>query len=158
MSILVVVLAILLILPDITSVLCFLPCVSFFVLVCLAWIWWILFSRWKSFKRQMLSMRAHSDSKGIELKRPNDSIYSFPCPDCMCRVNKTRLTSGTWSLKWRLFFCSCNLCEHLVANPSDSFIFFPSFCWREVDYLDFERLAFLRGRSDMIFYGACLHG
>ncbi|KAL2558944.1 O-fucosyltransferase family protein [Forsythia ovata] len=44
---------------------------------------------WKSFKRQMLNMRAHSDSKGIELKRPNDSIYSFPCPDCMCRVNKT---------------------------------------------------------------------
>lgn len=44
---------------------------------------------WKSFKRQMLSMRAHSDSKGIELKRPNDSIYSFPCPNCMCRANKT---------------------------------------------------------------------
>nr|GLL41682.1 uncharacterized protein At1g04910-like isoform X1 [Ipomoea trifida] len=53
---------------------------------------------WKSFKRQMLNMRAHSDSKGIELKRPNDSIYSFPCPDCMCRLNKTkdsRLSSGT---------------------------------------------------------------
>lgn len=46
-------------------------------------------SRWKSFKRQMLNIRAHSDSKGIELKRPNDSIYSFPCPDCMCKVNKT---------------------------------------------------------------------
>ncbi|KAA8529046.1 hypothetical protein F0562_033466 [Nyssa sinensis] len=44
---------------------------------------------WKSFKRQVLNMRAHSDSKGIELKRPNDSIYSFPCPDCMCRINKT---------------------------------------------------------------------
>lgn len=44
---------------------------------------------WKSFKRQMLSVRSHSDSKGIELKRPNDSIYSFPCPNCMCRVNKT---------------------------------------------------------------------
>ncbi|XP_050231136.1 protein ESMERALDA 1 [Mercurialis annua] len=44
---------------------------------------------WKSFKRQMLNMRSHSDSKGFELKRPNDSIYSFPCPDCMCRVNKT---------------------------------------------------------------------
>ncbi|KAK4484159.1 hypothetical protein RD792_011379 [Penstemon davidsonii] len=53
---------------------------------------------WKSFKRQMLSMRSHSDSKGIELKRPNDSIYSFPCPDCMCKVNKTedsRSSSGT---------------------------------------------------------------
>ncbi|KAI3453130.1 hypothetical protein Pfo_009793 [Paulownia fortunei] len=44
---------------------------------------------WKSFKRQMLNMRAHSDSKGIELKRPNDSIYSYPCPDCMCKVNNT---------------------------------------------------------------------
>ncbi|KAG6407776.1 hypothetical protein SASPL_130774 [Salvia splendens] len=44
---------------------------------------------WKSFKRQMLNIRSHSDSKGIELKRPNDSIYSVPCPDCMCRVNKT---------------------------------------------------------------------
>ncbi|XP_047969631.1 protein ESMERALDA 1 isoform X2 [Salvia hispanica] len=44
---------------------------------------------WKSFKRQMLNIRSHSDSKGIELKRPNDSIYSVPCPDCMCKVNKT---------------------------------------------------------------------
>ncbi|KAK9060057.1 hypothetical protein SSX86_020761 [Deinandra increscens subsp. villosa] len=44
---------------------------------------------WKTFKRHMLGMRAHSDSKGIELKRPNDSIYSFPCPNCMCRTNKT---------------------------------------------------------------------
>ncbi|XP_028070691.1 protein ESMERALDA 1-like isoform X3 [Camellia sinensis] len=44
---------------------------------------------WKSFKRNMLNMRAHSDSKGIELKRPSDSIYSFPCPDCMCRRNKS---------------------------------------------------------------------
>ncbi|KAH6802188.1 O-fucosyltransferase family protein [Perilla frutescens var. frutescens] len=44
---------------------------------------------WKSFKRHMLNIRGHSDSKGIEIKRPNDSIYSFPCPDCMCKVNKT---------------------------------------------------------------------
>ncbi|RDY07657.1 hypothetical protein CR513_08198, partial [Mucuna pruriens] len=44
---------------------------------------------WKSLKRQLLSMRSHSDSKGVELKRPNDSIYSFPCPDCMCRANRT---------------------------------------------------------------------
>lgn len=42
---------------------------------------------WKTFKRHMLNMRAHSDSKGIELKRPNDSIYTFPCPNCMCRTN-----------------------------------------------------------------------
>ncbi|XP_027346868.1 protein ESMERALDA 1-like [Abrus precatorius] len=44
---------------------------------------------WKTLKRQLLSMRLHSDSKGVELKRPNDSIYSFPCPDCMCRANRT---------------------------------------------------------------------
>ncbi|GLT36918.1 hypothetical protein SLA2020_112640 [Shorea laevis] len=44
---------------------------------------------WKNFKRQMLSIRSHSDSKGFELKRPNDSIYTFPCPDCMCRTNKS---------------------------------------------------------------------
>ncbi|KAJ4840598.1 Protein ESMERALDA 1 [Turnera subulata] len=53
---------------------------------------------WKSFKRNMLNMRSHSDSKGFELKRPNDSIYSFPCPDCMCHMNKTndsRSTSAT---------------------------------------------------------------
>ncbi|XP_061366303.1 protein ESMERALDA 1-like isoform X2 [Gastrolobium bilobum] len=44
---------------------------------------------WKSLKRQLLNMRSHSDSKGVELKRPNDSIYSFPCPDCMCCANRT---------------------------------------------------------------------
>ena len=58
-----------------------------------------LFPRWKSFKRQMLNMRTHSDAKGFELKRPNDSIYMFPCPDCMCWVNNksedSRLSSLT---------------------------------------------------------------
>ncbi|KAK4430309.1 protein ESMERALDA 1 [Sesamum alatum] len=44
---------------------------------------------WKGFKKQMLSMRSHSALKGLQLKRPNDSIYSFPCPDCMCKANKT---------------------------------------------------------------------
>uniref|UniRef100_A0A6V7QYH1 O-fucosyltransferase family protein n=1 Tax=Ananas comosus var. bracteatus TaxID=296719 RepID=A0A6V7QYH1_ANACO len=47
---------------------------------------------WKALKRQLLNMRAHSDAKGIEIKRPNDSIYTFPCPDCMCRSNKTELS------------------------------------------------------------------
>ena len=23
------------------------------------------------------------------MKRPNESIYTFPCPDCMCRLNRT---------------------------------------------------------------------
>ncbi|KAI3733848.1 hypothetical protein L6452_13306 [Arctium lappa] len=44
---------------------------------------------WRTFKRHMLGMRAHSDSKGVELKRPNDSVYSFPCPNCMCHTNRT---------------------------------------------------------------------
>ncbi|CAL9123656.1 unnamed protein product [Musa textilis] len=46
---------------------------------------------WKSLKRQLLNMRAHSDAKGIEMKRPSDSIYSYPCPDCMCLSNKTEI-------------------------------------------------------------------
>ncbi|KAG0475316.1 hypothetical protein HPP92_015002 [Vanilla planifolia] len=50
---------------------------------------------WKSLKRQLLSMRSHSDGKGIEMKRPNDSIYSFPCPDCMCRSNKTESSKSS---------------------------------------------------------------
>ncbi|XAR72247.1 hypothetical protein NMG60_11018823 [Bertholletia excelsa] len=44
---------------------------------------------WKTFKRHVLNMRVHSDSKGFELKRPNSSIYSFPCPDCMCQQKKS---------------------------------------------------------------------
>ncbi|KQK10517.1 protein ESMERALDA 1 isoform X1 [Brachypodium distachyon] len=44
---------------------------------------------WKSLKRQLLNMRSHSDAKGIEMKRANESIYTFPCPDCMCRSNKS---------------------------------------------------------------------
>ncbi|XP_015895500.1 protein ESMERALDA 1 isoform X1 [Ziziphus jujuba] len=50
---------------------------------------------WRSFKRQLLNMRSHSDSKGHEIKRRNDSIYTFPCPDCMCRVNKTEDTKSS---------------------------------------------------------------
>ncbi|KAM0854480.1 hypothetical protein ACQ4PT_050407 [Festuca glaucescens] len=44
---------------------------------------------WKSLRRQLLNMRSHSDAKGIQMKRANESIYSFPCPDCMCRSNKS---------------------------------------------------------------------
>ncbi|KAL5228823.1 hypothetical protein ABZP36_017088 [Zizania latifolia] len=43
---------------------------------------------WKSLKRQLVNMRLHSDAKGIEMKRANESVYNFPCPDCMCRSNK----------------------------------------------------------------------
>ncbi|XP_008655749.2 protein ESMERALDA 1 [Zea mays] len=44
---------------------------------------------WTALKRHLLNMRAHSDVKGIEMKRPNESIYTFRCPDCMCRLNRT---------------------------------------------------------------------
>ncbi|XP_073114671.1 protein ESMERALDA 1 isoform X1 [Elaeis guineensis] len=46
---------------------------------------------WKALKRQLLNMRAHSDAKGIEIKRSNDSIYTYPCPDCMCRSNRSEV-------------------------------------------------------------------
>ncbi|KAL5222653.1 hypothetical protein ABZP36_027366 [Zizania latifolia] len=44
---------------------------------------------WKSLKRQLINMKLHSDAKGIEMKRANESVYTFPCPDCMCRSNKS---------------------------------------------------------------------
>lgn len=44
---------------------------------------------WKSLKRHLLNMRTHSDAKGVEMKRPIESIYTFPCPNCMCRLNRT---------------------------------------------------------------------
>ncbi|KAJ8637305.1 hypothetical protein MRB53_011572 [Persea americana] len=50
---------------------------------------------WKTFKRHMLSMRSSSDAKGIEIKRRNDSIYSFPCPDCMCRISRPAATRSS---------------------------------------------------------------
>ncbi|URE48263.1 GDP-fucose protein O-fucosyltransferase [Musa troglodytarum] len=50
---------------------------------------------WKSLKRQLLNMRAHSDAKGMEMKRPSDSLYTYPCPDCMCRLNKTEVSKSS---------------------------------------------------------------
>ncbi|XP_078428581.1 protein ESMERALDA 1-like [Wolffia australiana] len=49
---------------------------------------------WRAFKRHLVNMRSHSDAKGIELKRPSDSIYTYPCPDCMCRSNGK--SEGAW--------------------------------------------------------------
>ncbi|XP_062153781.1 O-fucosyltransferase 9 [Alnus glutinosa] len=40
--------------------------------------------RWEDFSRQMQDMLRHSDHKGIELKKPSGSLYTFPAPDCMC--------------------------------------------------------------------------
>jgi hypothetical protein len=92
----------------------------------------LLLSRWRSFKRQLLTMRSHSDSKGIELKRPNDSIYSFPCPDCMCRANRTanrtndsKSSSAAWSTHrvWRVFMLPMILWVCVAADRiSDTMI------------------------------------
>ncbi|XP_020573610.1 uncharacterized protein At1g04910 [Phalaenopsis equestris] len=40
--------------------------------------------RWDKFKRNMLEILHHSDAKGVEMRKPNASLYMFPMPDCMC--------------------------------------------------------------------------
>eukprot|EP01018_Ginkgo_biloba_P018648 Gb_13782 [translate_table: standard] len=49
--------------------------------------------RWETFKRQMQTMRHHSDVKGIELRKVNGSIYTFPTPDCMSREQMGKVRS-----------------------------------------------------------------
>ncbi|VAI86208.1 unnamed protein product [Triticum turgidum subsp. durum] len=41
--------------------------------------------RWSRFKNHMLEILHHSDIRGITLRKPNDSIYTFPMPDCICQ-------------------------------------------------------------------------
>ncbi|XP_068661527.1 O-fucosyltransferase 9-like [Aristolochia californica] len=41
--------------------------------------------RWDHFRHQMKEMLRHSDSKGIEVRKPSKSLYTFPMPDCMCQ-------------------------------------------------------------------------
>ncbi|PNT65372.1 hypothetical protein BRADI_4g41377v3 [Brachypodium distachyon] len=41
--------------------------------------------RWSQFKRHMQEILHHSDIKSIAFRKPNDSIYTFPMPDCMCQ-------------------------------------------------------------------------
>ncbi|KAK6940335.1 GDP-fucose protein O-fucosyltransferase [Dillenia turbinata] len=50
--------------------------------------------RWENFKRQMRDMLRHSDQKGIELKKPSGSLYTFPMPDCMCKQAETKEANG----------------------------------------------------------------
>ncbi|CAN4114192.1 unnamed protein product [Withania somnifera] len=50
--------------------------------------------RWKDFKSQLQDMLRHSDAKGIELRKPNNSLYTFPMPDCMCKHADVKNTSG----------------------------------------------------------------
>ncbi|KAJ4917259.1 O-fucosyltransferase family protein [Raphanus sativus] len=41
--------------------------------------------RWDYFKKQMQDMLRHNDAKGVELRKPAASLYTFPMPDCMCK-------------------------------------------------------------------------
>ncbi|KAG6592389.1 O-fucosyltransferase 9 [Cucurbita moschata] len=46
--------------------------------------------RWKNFAQQMQDMLRHNDLKGMEMKKSSGSLYTFPMPDCMCKVPKTK--------------------------------------------------------------------
>lgn len=52
------------------------------------------FSRWEDFSRPMQDMLRHSDHKGFELKKPSGSLYTFPMPDCMCKLAEARSESS----------------------------------------------------------------
>lgn len=84
----------------------------------ISWSCFLLYCSWKTFKRHMLNMRSHSDAKGIELKRPNDSIYTFPCPDCMCRGNRSEVLRVSpwyfWKERLCIHFLSCHFCNIIV--------------------------------------------
>lgn len=41
--------------------------------------------RWDYFKKQLQDMLRHNDAKGVELRKPAASLYTFPMPDCMCK-------------------------------------------------------------------------
>lgn len=41
--------------------------------------------RWDQFKQNMQEILQHSDMRSIALRKPNDSVYTFPMPDCMCK-------------------------------------------------------------------------
>ncbi|CAN8289776.1 unnamed protein product, partial [Cochlearia groenlandica] len=41
--------------------------------------------RWDYFKKQMQDMLRHNDAKGVELRKPAASLYTFPMPDCMSK-------------------------------------------------------------------------
>uniref|UniRef100_A0A3Q7G2I8 Uncharacterized protein n=1 Tax=Solanum lycopersicum TaxID=4081 RepID=A0A3Q7G2I8_SOLLC len=50
--------------------------------------------RWNDFKSQLQDMLHHSDTKGVELKKPSSSLYTFPMPDCMCKHADVKSASG----------------------------------------------------------------
>lgn len=42
----------------------------------------------------MRDMLRHSDQKGIEMRKPSGSLYTFPMPDCMCKQAEASIESG----------------------------------------------------------------
>lgn len=42
--------------------------------------------RWDRFKHKVQEMLVPSDLKGVAVRKPNASLYTFPMPDCMCQA------------------------------------------------------------------------
>lgn len=55
--------------------------------------------RWESLKHQLQDMLRHSDIKGIETRKPGNSLYTYPMPDCMCKQGEVRNGNNTTGLK-----------------------------------------------------------
>lgn len=60
------------------------------LIILFVYLFFFKISRWEDFRRQMQDMLRHSDHKGIELKKPSGSLYTFPTPDCMCNEAEAR--------------------------------------------------------------------
>lgn len=75
------------------------------------------FYRWNDFKSQLQDMLRHSDTKGVELKKPSSSLYTFPVPDCMCKHADVNNASGNRGrLLW--YFRIPNSCtkDYILVN------------------------------------------
>jgi len=46
--------------------------------------------RWDRFKQNMQEILQQSDVRSVAFRKPNDSIYTFPMPDCMCQQDGQR--------------------------------------------------------------------
>ncbi|WVZ53919.1 hypothetical protein U9M48_004805 [Paspalum notatum var. saurae] len=44
--------------------------------------------RWDRFKHHMQDMRRHSEMKGFGIRKPQESMYNLPMPDCMCQQDE----------------------------------------------------------------------
>lgn len=47
--------------------------------------------KWQEFKRQLQEMLHHNDMKGSEVRKPSNSLYMYPMPDCMCKKSNAKL-------------------------------------------------------------------